>query len=98
MTKRNYYTDSYTTRFDATLVAITEHEGRPALLLDQSYFYPTSGGQPNDLGTINQWPVIDVVAGENDQVYHILAALPDPAPLPGPIEGTIHWVRRYDHM
>jgi alanyl-tRNA synthetase len=99
-TKRLYYTDSYTTRFDATLLEVTEHEGRPALLLDQSYFYPTSGGQANDLGTINGWPVIDVVAGENGQVYHILAAPPgaDLGALPAPVHGEIDWPRRYDHM
>jgi alanyl-tRNA synthetase len=99
-TTRLYYTDAYTTRFDATLLEITEHEGRPALLMDQSYFYPTSGGQANDLGTINGWPIIDVVAGENGQVYHILAALPgtEPGAIPGPVHGEIDWSRRYDHM
>lgn len=98
MTKRAYYTDSYTTHFEATLLAIVEHENRPALLLDQSYFYPTSGGQANDLGTINDWPVIDVVAGTDGQLLHVLAARPDPAPTPGLVQGTIAWARRYDHM
>ncbi len=108
MTKRNYYTDSYTTHFEATLLNVTEHEGRPALLLDQTYFYPTSGGQANDLGTINNWPVVDVVVGENGQIYHLLATLsdlgsdlgsdPGPVPVPGPIQGSILWERRYDHM
>ena len=103
MTKRNYYTDSYTTRFDATLLEVTQHDGRPALLLEQTYFYPTSGGQPNDTGTINGWPVVDVVAvnmavGENGQIVHVLAAMPDPAPVPGVVPCEIDWRRRYDHM
>lgn len=102
MTLRSYYTDSYTTQFDATLLAVTEHEGRPALLLDQSYFYPTSGGQAFDLGTINEWPIVNVVAGEDGQVYHILAALPDDLAnsnsLPRAVQGAIDWSRRYDHM
>lgn len=98
MTKRNYYTDSYTTHFTATLQEVTEHNGRPALLLDQTYFYPTSGGQAHDTGTINQWPVIDVVAGENGQILHVLEALPSPVPEPGPVECVIDWQRRYDHM
>jgi alanyl-tRNA synthetase len=98
MTKHNYYTDSYTTRFEATLLEVTEHEGRPALLLDQTYFYPTSGGQANDLGSINGWRVVDVVAGENGQILHLLESLPAPAPLPGPVQGEIDWPRRYDHM
>ncbi len=102
MTHRSYYTDSYTTQFDATLLALSEHEGRPALLLDQSYFYPTSGGQAHDLGTINEWPIVDVVVGEGGQIYHILAALPDDlsdgSTLPKAVLGTINWARRYDHM
>jgi alanyl-tRNA synthetase len=98
MTKRNYYTDSYTTRFQATLLAATEHEGHPVLLLDQTYFYPTSGGQTNDLGTIDNLPVVDVVAGENGEIYHLLAALPDPLPVPGMVECVVDWERRYDHM
>lgn len=98
MTKRNYYTDAYTTGFQATLLEITEHKGRPALRLDETFFYPTSGGQANDLGTINNWRVIDVEAGEDGQVYHVLAALPDPVPVLGPVQGVIEWPRRYDHM
>ena len=102
MTKHNYYTDAYTTRFQATLLAMTEWEGRPALLLDETYFYPTSGGQANDLGTINGWPVVDVVAGANGQILHVLAEPPAPVPTLGPtfstVEGVIDWSRRYDHM
>src|SRR5690606_18113509 len=62
------------------------------------YFYPTSGGQAHDTGTINQWPVIDVVAGENGQILHVLEALPSPVPEPSPVECVIDWQRRYDHM
>lgn len=98
LTTRKYYTDSYTTRFDATLVQVAEVSGRPALALDQSYFYPTSGGQAHDTGTINDWPVVDVVVGEDGQIYHLLAALPDPIPASGPVQGVIDWPRRYDHM
>jgi alanyl-tRNA synthetase len=97
-TKRLDYIDAYTTQFDALLVAVTELDGRPALLLDQSYFYPTSGGQAHDLGTINDWPVVDVVAAADGEVYHVLAALPPEPVEPGPVHGVIDWPRRYDHM
>jgi alanyl-tRNA synthetase len=50
------------------------------------------------LGTLNDWPVIDVVAAEDGQLYHLLAARPEPVPLPSPIHGVIDWKRRYDHM
>lgn len=98
MTKRNYYTDSYTTKFEATLLETTEHDNRPALLLDQSYFYPTSGGQANDLGAINHWPVIDVVAGDDGQIYHVLERSPEDAPVGSTVPCVVDWPRRYDHM
>jgi alanyl-tRNA synthetase len=98
MTKHNYYTDSYTTSFEATLLEVSEYADKPALLLDQTFFYPTSGGQANDLGTINGWPVVDVVAGENGRIYHLLATVPSSAPAPGLVHGEIDWLRRYDHM
>lgn len=98
MTKHNYYTDSYTTRFEAVLLEVAECGGRPALLLDQTYFYPTSGGQAHDLGSINGWRVVDVVAGENGQIFHLLESLPDPKPALGRVQGEIEWARRYDHM
>lgn len=96
-TVRCDYADAYVTAFDATILGVTEIDGRPALVLDQSYFYPTSGGQPHDLGVINGWPVVDVVVAEG-VVYHLLERLPDPAPAPGPTHGQINWPRRYDHM
>ena len=42
-THRLYYADAYQTEFDAQVVALRE-DGWAAL--DQSAFYPTSGGQP----------------------------------------------------
>ena len=49
-TKRLYYTDPYQTTFDATVVACDTRDGRIELELDQTAFYPTSGGQPFDVG------------------------------------------------
>ena len=52
VTERLYYTDSYLTEFDATVIRRAEHEGRPAVVLDRTAFYPTSGGQPFDTGRL----------------------------------------------
>lgn len=95
MTRRQYLTDSFTARFDATIVEALEYEGRPAVILDGTYFYPTGGGQPNDTGTINGVPVVDVLARPDDQaVIHVLDA-----PLsPGPARAEVDWRRRFDHM
>lgn len=53
MTRRLYYADSYLREFDALVVELTPVNGRPGAVLDQTAFYPTSGGQPHDLGTLD---------------------------------------------
>ena len=102
MTERIYYTDSYRTAFDATVTAVTEWEGQPALVLDRTCFYPTSGGQPYDTGTLAGLHVVDVVAANGD-IYHVLDKLTDPERLAHIVQGQtaqgqIDWPRRFDHM
>lgn len=92
-TQRLYYTDSYARVFTAQAQA-AEFDGRPAALLDRTLFYPTGGGQPNDTGSLNGAPVLDVVAREDGEVLHVLAQ-----PIAsGPVSGEIDWQRRFDHM
>lgn len=96
MSERLYYTDSYLTAFDARVTAVGVHEGRPAVRLAQSRFYPTSGGQLHDTGTLGGMAVVDVVAAD-DGVLHVLEG----APAFGAgdvVHGAIDWARRYDHM
>jgi len=98
MTERLYYADSYTTRFDATVIEQTIHEDRPALVLNQTYFYPTSGGQPHDIGTINGLGVVDVVVRDEDAaILHIINA-PAPSLLQQTVACEVDWRRRFDHM
>jgi alanyl-tRNA synthetase len=95
MTVRRYYTDSYTTRFAAEVAAVEETGGHAAALLAETYFYPTSGGQPHDTGRIGGAAVVDVRVRESDgEVLHLL----DAPVAPGPAEATVDWGRRYDHM
>jgi alanyl-tRNA synthetase len=98
MTKRLYYTDAYLTSFAATVVDASDDGTR--VYLDQTTFYPTSGGQPNDLGTIDGVDVADVI-DEDERIAHVLASpvARRPSPVAGsPVLGTINWPRRYDHM
>jgi alanyl-tRNA synthetase len=90
MTYRLYYTDSFLRAFDATVVE--RADGGRRLYLDQSAFYPTSGGQPNDLGTIAGVRVVDVV-DEDERVAHLLEA---PYAGPDAVHGEIDWPRRLD--
>lgn len=91
MTDRLYYTDAYCARFGARVTARAE-DGR-RVYLDRSAFYPTSGGQRHDLGTLGGVAVIDVV-DEDDRVAHVLAAPLDA----DEVEGIVDWPRRWDHM
>jgi alanyl-tRNA synthetase len=91
VTERLYYTDSYLRSFDARVVESVD-EGR-IVYLDRTAFYPTSGGQPHDHGTIAGVPVVDVI-DEGERIAHRTAA---------PIHGVqaacaIDWARRFDHM
>jgi alanyl-tRNA synthetase len=95
MTLRLYYTDSYLRDFDADIVERTDHGRR--IYLDRTAFYPTSGGQPFDTGTLDGIAVVDV-ADEGERVAHILAD-----PLTGTlagnrVSGAVDWNRRFDHM
>jgi alanyl-tRNA synthetase len=89
-TERLYYTDCYLREFEARVVEVAD-EGRK-VYLDRTAFYPTSGGQPYDLGTIGGVPVREVI-DEEDRVVHILAE-----PLTTrEVTAEIDWTRRFDH-
>jgi alanyl-tRNA synthetase len=91
MTERLYYQDAYLTEFRAKVVEAGQERRR--VYLDRSAFYPASGGQPGDLGTLNGVPVIDVI-DEEDRIAHVLRS-----PVEGDeLAGCIDWARRHDHM
>ncbi len=99
MTKLLFRDDAYLREASATVTAITSEGG---LILDQTTFYPTSGGQPGDSGTLS-WNggTIDIattVKGEGDAILHLPA---EPAPLPTVgqvVTQKLNWDRRYRHM
>ena len=94
MTNRLYYDNAYLTEFDAQVLTCRENGGRYDVLLDQSAFYPTSGGQPFDTGTLGAARVLDVNV-EDGEVWHTVDAPLTPGDT---VHGCIDWPRRFDHM
>ena len=95
MTERLFYQDPYRRQFEARIVERLRVGHRPGVVLDRTCFYPTSGGQPHDTGTLEGIPVVDVFEREEDKaIVHVLAS-----ELEGEtVRGEIHWARRFDHM
>ena len=71
MTSRLYYTDAYAKAFDGRITEVSADGQR--VYLDRTAFYPTSGGQPYDLGSLGGAQVADVV-DEDERIAHVLAA------------------------
>ncbi len=113
MTDRLYYHDSFLYNFDAEVRSVLETP-RPALVLDRTAFYPTSGGQIHDTGWIvskgsptgtddAKFRVTEVVDTDDGHIVHYLDAPLKDAPLknvqPGVrVRGEIDGARRRDHM
>ncbi|MFI5372921.1 MAG: alanyl-tRNA editing protein, partial [Candidatus Eisenbacteria bacterium] len=93
--ERLYYDDSYTTRFDAVIAARGEQRGRPSVELERTYFYPESGGQEADRGTLGGAAVVDVQADDDGRVWHVLDGTPTGAPS---LAAEVDWTRRFDAM
>jgi len=101
-TRRLYYDDAFQTEFTARVMHCEVlppdlHAGITGtawgLILDRTAFYPTSGGQPHDLGKIEEANILDV-RDQDDEIIHVVDRRPgDPE-----VKGCINWPRRFDHM
>jgi alanyl-tRNA synthetase len=92
-TGRLYYTDCYLREFEARLLRSEAAPGGFKVYLDRTAFYPTSGGQPADAGTLAGVEVVDVV-DEGEEIAHLLRRAPEQEL----VTGKIDWARRFDHM
>jgi alanyl-tRNA synthetase len=107
--ERLYYADSTLTRFTATVADIRERSRTGAaslwqIALDRTAFYPTSGGQPYDTGSLRatapsgatlEAPILDVEEDDHGEVWHLT---PKPLLAGTAVEATIDPARRRDHM
>jgi alanyl-tRNA synthetase len=95
MTQKLYLDHSYETVFEANILDTRALEdGKSAIVLDRTLFFPESGGQLPDGGTLGGISVIDVQEN-GDDVSHIVKA---DAPVGASIRGAIDWPLRFDHM
>ncbi|MDC7224344.1 MAG: alanyl-tRNA editing protein [Spirochaetales bacterium] len=90
-----YYHDNHLTTFTATVFECHEQEdGRYAVGLDRTAFYPEGGGQPSDRGFINDIPVLHVAKGQEYPVHYTESPLE-----PGTdVVCRVDWDRRFDYM
>jgi len=94
-TERLYYNDPYLFEFDARVIDVVDAAGRRGLILDRTAFYPTSGGQPNDLGALGGIRVLEVYEDEvSGAVVHVVG---EPI-TPGAVHGSVDATRRRDHI
>jgi alanyl-tRNA synthetase len=107
MTDRLYYTDPYLREFDAAVARIETRGPRRILILDRTAFYPSSGGQPFDTGTLTvqadngseiSVPITDVVDDDDGSVAHVVAPEAPDVAVGARVRGAIDWPRRFDHM
>jgi len=111
MTRKLYHDDAYQQEFQAQILERVAVGDGLGLILDKTCFYPTSGGQPHDQGTLNGFLVSDVFEREDDgAVVHVIGG-----EMEGPalnrsislrinkvegeaVHGRVDWERRFDHM
>lgn len=101
MTMPVFREDAYQTSCTATITSINDKGG---IVLDQSVFYPTGGGQPGDNGTLtmDDGQVITIataVKGENpDEIVHVPAEGQDLPTVGASVTVEIDWELRHRYM
>lgn len=99
MTHLQFRDDAYLSEAAARVVALTPEGG---IVLDQTIFYPTGGGQPGDSGALI-WPgavlsVATTVKAEGDEIALVPAAPQALPPVGAEVEQRLDWARRHRHM
>ncbi|WP_176548388.1 alanyl-tRNA editing protein [Bacillus toyonensis] len=94
MEQKLYYIDAYTKDFTTKIIKQDyDKEGNLYVVLNETAFYPTGGGQPYDTGTLNGTLVTNVEE-VNGEIRHFIAEQLETEE----VEGKINWERRFDHM
>ncbi|MEI2666780.1 alanyl-tRNA editing protein [Rossellomorea sp. LJF3] len=95
MTVKQYYQDAYMKSFHTSIQEQQQNESGWYVVLEETAFYPTGGGQPHDMGTLKDKRIINVEE-VNGEIRHYIE---EPFEhISGVFEGQIDWERRFDHM
>ncbi|RKQ18943.1 alanyl-tRNA editing protein [Ureibacillus endophyticus] len=89
-----FYQDVMIKEFTAQVLKTGVDGNRPYVVLSNTAFYPTGGGQPHDTGLINDIRVIDVEKVD-DEIRHYTEK---ECNFTGEVRGYLDWERRFDHM
>ena len=89
-----YHSHPYLKEFVARVTSCTKSGELYDIELENTAFYPESGGQPCDIGFIDSSEVVNVYE-DGDRVVHVCTL---PLEVGQEYEATIHWLRRFDHM
>jgi alanyl-tRNA synthetase len=92
---RLYYTDAYLVEFDAVVRDVQRKDDKWKVILDRTAFYPTSGGQPFDTGTLGEARVTDVAEQADGSIGHFVDRELEKN---SRVRGHVDWARRFDHM
>jgi alanyl-tRNA synthetase len=109
MAERLYYGDSRLLEFDAVVTDIRERSRAGSqsvwqIALDRTAFYPTSGGQPHDIGLLTatspggatlEAAVFEVEEDEAGEVWHLTGK---PVAAGTRVRGRVDGERRIDHV
>jgi alanyl-tRNA synthetase len=96
-TNRLYYADSLLFDFEARVVERAALGNRPSVVLDQSAFYPESGGQMSDRGVLDSADVLDVQLDDAGRVHHVVDSV-DALAIGVVVRGRVDGARRRLHM
>jgi alanyl-tRNA synthetase len=94
-TSRLYYTEPWLRRFETRVTDVVPAGSSLRVWLERTAFYPSSGGQPFDTGTLNDARVRDVIEGGDGRVEHVVEGTLE---VGQPVVGEVDWPRRFDHM
>jgi alanyl-tRNA synthetase len=93
--EQGYLNDPYMAEFESIVREVVSLDGgRTGVYLERTFFYPESGGQPGDRGTLNGREIVDVQES-NKGVLHVVEGSFEQGEK---VEGRIDWERRFDHM